>query len=223
MRYLQFLIGGAIVLVLSASSAMAEKRIALVVGNSSYQHATKLQNAGNDAEAVGRKLRESGFDLVKVDLNLGNLDFKRELRQFEDAVAGAEVAVVYFAGHGVEISGRNYVIPVDAKLESERDAPDEAVSLDRLVEVVDAASRLRLIIIDACRDNPFSNVKRQRIVAERSVSRGLGRVAPVNTETLIAYAAKAGTVAADGDRDHSPFTTAILTFAWLSVAFATKS
>jgi uncharacterized caspase-like protein len=122
-----------------------------------------------------------------------------------------KLQVLYFAGHGVELSGKNYVIPVDAKLESERDAPDEAVSLDRLVEVVDAASRLRLIIIDACRDNPFINMKRQRIVAESSVSRGLGRVSPVNTETLIAYAAKAGTTASDGNRGHSPFTNAILT------------
>ena len=152
-------------------------------------------------------------DLNSVDLaiNVGNLEFKRAMRKFEAAADGAEMAVVYYAGHGLEIAATNYMIPVDARLASDRDAEDEAIPLERLVSSADGASRLRLVILDACRDNPFnSSMRRERKVATRAVALGLGKVEPTSSDTLVAYAAKAGSTADDGDGDHSPFTAAIL-------------
>ena len=124
----------------------------------------------------------------------------------------ADIAVVYYAGHGLEIGGINYLIPTDARLASDRDADDESILLERLVSSADGAKRLRLIILDACRDNPFvTTMKRERKMASRAaVASGLGKVEPTSTDTLIAYAAKAGSTADDGDGQHSPFTTAVL-------------
>ena len=126
-----------------------------------------------------------------------------------NTVRDADIAVIYYAGHGIEVSGINYMIPVDARLASDLDAEDEAVDLDRLVRALEPARRLRLVIIDACRDNPFGR-KMQRTVATRAVSRGLAKVEPTASDTLIAYAAKAGSTAEDGTDRHSPFTTALL-------------
>ena len=155
--------------------------------------------------------KDAGFDSVDLVLNVGNLEFKRAMRKFEAAADRAEMAVVYYAGHGLEIAATNYMIPVDARLASDRDADDEAIPLERLVSSADGASRLRLVILDACRDNPFnSSMRRERKVATRAVATGLGKVEPTSSDTLVAYAAKAGSTADDGDGDHSPFTAAIL-------------
>ena len=189
----------------------AEKRVALVVGNSTYQTVPQLPNPSRDANAVAKMFRDAGFDTVETQLNVGNLEFKRAIRKFEATADQADIAVVYYAGHGLEIGGANYLIPVDARLASDRDAEDEAIPLERLVSSADGAKRLRLIILDACRDNPFvKSMRRERKMATRAVSAGLGKVEPTSTDTLIAYAAKAGSTADDGDGQHSPFTTAVL-------------
>jgi len=193
----------------SSDPALADKRVALVVGNSAYQHVAKLPNPASDASAVARMFKNAGFDIVDLQLDLGNLDFKRAIRRFEDAASDADMAVVFFAGHGLELRGTNYMIPVDARLADDRDAPDEAITLDRIVEAVDGAKRLRLVIVDACRDNPFA-VNMKRLASLRTVTRGLARVEPQGTDTLIAYAARAGSTAEDGHGDHSPLTTALL-------------
>ena len=191
--------------------ASADKRVALVIGNSTYQNVARLPNPANDADAVAQLFKAAGFDTVSLQQDVGNLDFKRAIRKFAEAAGDADIAVIYYAGHGIEIGGVNYMIPVDAKLASDFDAPDEAIPLDRLVEAVGSARQLRLIILDACRDNPFVvNMKRQRLAGNRSVSAGLGELEPTTTGTLIAYAAKAGSTAGDGAGDHSPFTTALL-------------
>ena len=193
-----------------AGSAFAERRVALIIGNSAYQNAPTLPNPSRDARAIAAMFQKSGYDVVSTAYDLGNLEFKRAIRQFEDAAADADIAVVYYAGHGIEIHGTNYVIPVDAKLASDRDADDEAIPLDRLVESVDGAKKLRVIILDACRDNPFSrNMKSQR-VALRGITAGLSAVEPSGINTLIAYAAKAGSQAEDGNGEHSPFATALM-------------
>src|SRR5262245_56981186 len=143
--------------------------------------------------------------------NVTTLDFKRAIRNFEDATIDSDIAVVYYAGHGIEIGGVNYLIPVDAKLAGDRDAQDEAILIERLVQSVDEAKRLRLIILDACRDNPFvANMKRRPRTTTRAIYAGLGKVEPTGTTTLIAYATKAGSTAEDGDGDHSLYTTALL-------------
>ena len=189
----------------------AEKRVALVIGNSAYQHAPALPNPVRDAKAMVAMFEKGGFSVITADYDAGNLHFKRVIRQFEDAAADADIAVIYYAGHGIEIHGVNYLIPVDAKLASDRDAEDEAITLDRLVEAADSAKRLRLVILDACRDNPFvRTMKRQRTAALRGVSAGLSKVEPTGMNTLIAFASKGGAAAEDGDADHSPFTAALL-------------
>jgi hypothetical protein len=205
-------IGGAIVaMVLAPDAAWAEKRVALIVGNSTYQTVPQLPNPSRDANSVAQMFRDAGFDTVDVQINVGNLEFKRSIRRFEAIADQADIAVVYYAGHGLEIAGTNYLIPVDARLASDRDADDEAILLERLVSSADGAKRLRLVILDACRDNPFvTTMRRERKIANRAVLGGLGKVEPTSTDTLIAYAAKAGSTADDGDGLHSPFTTAVL-------------
>jgi uncharacterized caspase-like protein len=209
---LRFRIGllvAACFLALTASRAFAEKRVALVVGNSTYDNVAQLPNPVNDAAAISNLFKSAGFDTVLARSNLGNLAFKRALREFTAAARDADIAVVFFAGHGIEVKGTNYLIPVDAKLATDYDADDEAVSLNRVIEAMETAKRLRLVILDACRDNPFIKVM-QRSVASRILTNGLAKVEPAGMDTLIAYAAKAGSTADDGNGANSPFTAALL-------------
>src|SRR5262249_37443188 len=120
-----------------------------------------------------------------------------------------DIAVVFFAGHGIELNGTNYLIPVDAVLERDIDIEDEAISLERVSQLIEPARRLRLVILDACRDNPFTpGIK--RTITTRSIGRGLARVDVVNPDTLIAFAARAGSIANDGRGPNSPYTAALL-------------
>jgi chemotaxis protein histidine kinase CheA len=206
------IIGAAILsMAVAPDVAWAGKRVALVVGNSAYQAVPQLPNPARDASAVGKMFKDAGFDSVDVQINVGNLELKRAIRKFEALADQADMAVVYYAGHGLEIGGTNYLIPIDARLASDRDAEDETIPLERMVSSAEGAKRLRLIILDACRDNPFVNsMRRERKVATRAVAAGLSKVEPTSTDTLIAYAAKAGSTADDGDSNHSPFTTSLL-------------
>jgi len=201
----------AVLALLPVDHAFAQRRVALVIGNATYQTVAKLPNTINDANAIAELFRKAGFDVVVARQDLGVVEFKRALREFMPVARGAETAVMYFAGHGIEVSGTNYLIPVDAKLATDYDAEDEAVSLDRIVLALEPAQRLRLVILDACRDNPF-NRKMQRTVAVRAVTTGLGKIEPMTTDTLVAYAAKAGSVSYDGFGSNSPFTTALLKY-----------
>lgn len=194
---------------LLSTSAMAERRVALVIGNASYQSASSLSNTVSDAKAMTALLLKSGFDVVESKSDLGVVDFKRAVRDFMFTARDADIAVVYFAGHGIEIRGSNYLIPVDAKLRSDYDADDEAVSLERIILAVEPVKTLRLIILDACRDNPFIR-NMQRTLAARAVTGGLATVEPNTGNTLVAYAAKAGSISFDGSGRNSPFTTALL-------------
>jgi hypothetical protein len=204
-------IGWALLLALTPGEALAERRVALVVGNSNYTAVPTLPNPSRDANAVAKLFKDAGFQTIETYLDVGNLDFKRAIRKFEDIAMEADIAVLFYAGHGIEIGGTNYLIPIDAKLASDRDAADEAIPLDRLVLSADGAKKLRVIILDACRDNPYAGkMRRESRAALRAVSSGLGKVEPSSTDTLIAYAAKAGSTAEDGERDHSPFTAALL-------------
>lgn len=200
---------GLAALTLSATDLRAEGRVALVIGNGAYQNAARLSNPINDAKAMADLFRKAGFDSVDERENLGSLEIKRAIREFTTQTRNADIAVVYFAGHGIEVSGTNYLIPVDARLANDFDAEDEALALDRVVRALEPAKRLRLIILDACRDNPFLRTM-QRTIATRAVVGGLAKVEPASSDTLIAFAAKAGSTAADGDGVHSPFTAALL-------------
>jgi hypothetical protein len=194
---------------LTPQTAFADKRVALVIGNSAYQNVNRLPNPANDAAAVAAMLTKIGFDIVSNKEDVANADMRKMVRDFSDQAADADVALVYYAGHGMELNGTNYLVPVDAKLERDVDVEDEAVSLDRIVRILDPVHKLRLVILDACRDNPFQETMK-RSISTRGVTRGLAKVEPDNPNTLIAYAAKAGSTASDGAGDHSPFTTALL-------------
>src|SRR5262245_1442423 len=203
---------GLLLLPFSGSAALAQqqpKRVALVIGNGAYQNVAKLPNPSKDAAAIAEMFKKAGFEWVKVRQDVGNLEFKRALREFNDAAQDADVAVVYYAGHGIQVKDMNYMIPVDARLASEYDAEDEAVSLDRIVQAIEPAKRLKLVILDACRDNPFGRTMKRR-VAMRAVTGGLAKMEPTFGDTLIAYAAKAGSTAEDGDGANSPFAAALL-------------
>jgi Caspase domain/Domain of unknown function (DUF4189)/Putative peptidoglycan binding domain len=188
--------------------ASAQDRVALVVGNSAYKQALALPNPVNDAAAVAAMLEGAGFRVV-LRRDIGINDMRRTLREFTDATRNADIALIFFAGHGIEIDGENYLIPVDAILERDIDVDDETVSLDRMLRVIEPARSLRLVILDACRDNPFSH-SMKRTMASRSIGKGLAKVEPTVTDTLIAFAAKAGSTASDGAGPHSPYTAALL-------------
>jgi uncharacterized caspase-like protein len=188
--------------------ALAEKRVALVLGNSAYQNVAPLANPVNDSARIAATLKEAGFDVVDSRRDLSAIDTRRALRDFADRSRDADIAVVYYAGHGIEVDGGNYLIPVDAKLERDTDVYDEALSLDRILVAMEPAKKLRLVILDACRDNPFSRTMK-RTVASRAIGQGLAKVEPTSPNVLIAYSAKAGSTAADGDGKNSPFTAAL--------------
>jgi uncharacterized caspase-like protein len=198
-------------LLISINPAHAEKRVALVIGMSKYQHVPRLINPARDADAVTQLFKSSGFDVVESERDLGIADLRRVVREFSETTREADIAVVYYAGHGIEVDGTNYLIPADAKLVSDFDIEDETISLDRVLKALDSAKRLKLVILDACRDNPFSTAMK-RSVASRSIGRGLGKIEPTMSDTLIAFAAKAGAVASDGDGQNSPFATALIKY-----------
>ncbi|SCB54498.1 Uncharacterized protein, contains caspase domain [Bradyrhizobium shewense] len=189
--------------------ALAEKRVALVIGNSAYKNTLRLTNPVNDAALVGDMFKKAGFDAVDVKTDLNASEMRRMLREFAGRVRDADMAVIYYAGHGIELDGNNYLIPTDAMLETDGDVLDETVALDRALFAVEPAKRLRLVILDACRDNPFSKTMK-RMVASRAIGRGLAKVEPTSPNTMIAFAAKAGSTASDGDSRNSPFATALV-------------
>lgn len=190
----------------------ADKRVALVIGVSKYQNVPVLANPMRDAAAMGDVFKKAGFDSVTTKLDLTVSDMRRTVREFAASAADADVAVVYYAGHGIEVDGSNYLIPADAKLISDFDIEDETVSLDRILKGLEPVKRLRLVILDACRDNPFNKTMKRSIGGTRSIGRGLAKVEPNTSNTLIAFAAKAGAVAGDGDGANSPFATALLKY-----------
>src|SRR5689334_3929699 len=195
-------------LLLAGGPAFAEKRVALVIGNAAYQNVPRLPNPVNDGNTIATTLKDAGFDVVDNRHDMSAADTRRALRDFADRARDADIAVVYYAGHGIEVDGGNYLIPVDAKLERDTDVYDEALSLDRVLLAVEPAKKLRLVILDACRDNPFTkNMK--RTLAQRAIGQGLAKIEPTSPNLLIAYSAKAGSTAADGDGRNSPFTTAL--------------
>ena len=185
------------------------QRVALVIGNANYKSVGRLPNPRGDAEAVAAAFRAVGFQKVILHHDLTRQTLLAALREFETEADKADWAVIYFAGHGIEIGGVNYVIPIDANLRADRDVSDEAVPLERVMTTLTKTKKLRLIVLDACRDNPFIS-KMQRVFASRSIGRGLADVEP-DGGILVAYAAKGGQVAFDGNAGaRSPFVSAFL-------------
>lgn len=188
--------------------AWAEKNVALLIGNAKYKHTPRLENPARDVILLKDSLKSAGFDVLEVASDLSKEGLIKALRAFEDMSGGSDIALIYYSGHGMELGGQNYIIPVDARLNSDRDVEDETVSLDRVMRAVEGAARLRLVILDACRNNPFAATMRPGQMT-RAVTRGLARIEPSAANTLVAFAAKAGTVALDGEGKNSPFAASL--------------
>ncbi len=192
----------------ATASATPERRVALVIGNSAYKNASALPNPRRDAETLASTLRAIGFQTVTLENDLSRDRLMEVLRAFSKQAEQADWAMVYYAGHGIEMNGANYLLPVDATIDSDRDIQFAGVALEHALAAVDSAKKLRMVVLDACRDNPFARTMR-RTSASRSVGRGLARVEP-DGATLVAYAAKHGEVAMDGDGGNSPFLAALV-------------
>jgi formylglycine-generating enzyme required for sulfatase activity len=192
-----------------AGLAQSGKRVALVMGNSAYQHTHALPNPRTDAQAIATLLRQAGFDEVTLKTDLDYRALREAVRAFGLTAQDADTALVYYAGHGLEIAGENYLVPTDARLLHRGDLEYEAVTLGSVLSAISWARRLRVVILDACRSNPLG----EKIVLDggltRSLKRGLARIEPVG-DVLVAYAAKAGTLAEDGSGKHSPYADALL-------------
>ncbi|MGQ0685955.1 caspase family protein [Bradyrhizobium sp.] len=180
-------------------------RIALVIGNAAYRSVPVLNNPGRDAEALAAELATLGFRKVTLLRDQTREQMFSALRAFAREAETADWSVVYFAGHGLEMGGINWLVPVDAQFRTDRDVRLEAVSIDELSAAIEGTRGLRLIVLDACRDNPFAPQMRLTN-STRAIGSGLARVEPEGG-TMIAYAAKAGQVADDGN---SPFMKALL-------------
>jgi uncharacterized caspase-like protein len=183
------------------------RRVALVIGNSTYTSVPRLKNPERDAAEIARLLTRLGFE-VKIQTDLTRDGLLNSLLAFARNAEKADWGLVFFAGHGLEVAGVNYLIPTDARLISDRDVPLEAVPLDQVLGAVERAGKLRLVILDACRDNPFASQMR-RTIGTRSTGRGLTQVEP-EAGTLVVYSAKHGETALDGEEGNSPFVKALL-------------
>ena len=206
-----------------ATAAKQGRRVALVIGNSAYKSVPALDNPRRDAEKVAATLRAVGFDTVTLAADLPRDKMLEALRSFAAAADQADWAMVYYAGHGMEVNGVNYLIPIDAKLASDRDILFEAMPLDQVLAAIEGARKLKLVVLDACRNNPFAGMMPSalaspaavpsadgaRSVGTRAIGRGLGEI-KVQGASLVVYAAKHGQTALDGEGEDSPFAVAMV-------------
>lgn len=182
-------------------------RIALVIGNSHYKDVDPLANPERDAKLVADALKRAGFEKVQLLIDATRESLAAALKAFAADAAGADWALVYFAGHGIEVDGSNYLVPTDVKYENDDDIPKESIALDQILNAVGAASKLRLVILDACRENPF--VAEMKGKAVSAAGRGLARIEP-ESGTLVAFATKHGHLATDGTGENSPFAASLV-------------
>jgi Caspase domain len=205
-----FCLAGLLAAVAMAEPAAAQKRVALVIGNAAYSYAGRLSNPGNDATDMAAALKGLGIEVI-LGLDLDKPGFDAKLRQFSRALADADVGILFYAGHGLQVGLRNYLVPTDAQLQGERDLEFETVSLDFVMRQMEIGreGRTNIVFLDACRDNPLAR-NLARVMGTRSVGvgRGLAEV-QAGVGTFIAYATKPGEVAQDGDGRNSPFTAAL--------------
>jgi tetratricopeptide (TPR) repeat protein len=185
----------------------AGRRIALIIGNGAYRNVHPLDNPPRDAKLVTASLKDLGFQTVTLANDLTRDKFFETLRAFASDAEKADWAIVYYAGHGFEIGGVNYLVPVDAKLAADKDAETEAVALEQVIAAVGGARKLRLVMLDACRDNPFAPTMK-RTMSVQLVDKGFSDIEP-SSGFMVVYAAKHGETAFDGEGVDSPFATAL--------------
>ncbi|MEP1206576.1 MAG: caspase family protein [Rhizobiaceae bacterium] len=190
-------------------SAWAERRVALVIGNSAYEQVPALANPRNDAIAISQALKRLDFEVVE-GIDLTNRAFLSKVREFTKAIRGADVALLFYAGHGLQVEGRNYLAPIDTQLLDESDLDFETIPLGVIMRQMEREQRVNLVFLDACRDNPLSrNLAMSMGTRSTNVGRGLA-VVESGVGTLISYATQPGNVALDGDGENSPFTSSLL-------------
>jgi tetratricopeptide (TPR) repeat protein len=185
----------------------AGRRIALVVGNGAYKAVPALENPPRDAKLIAASLKDVGFQTVTVANDLTRDKFFETLKTFARDAEKADWAVIYYAGHGFEIGGVNYLVPVDARLAVDKDAEKEAVALEQAIAAVGGARKLRLVMLDACRDNPFA-ANMQHTIELKLVDKGFSNIEP-SAGFMVVYAAKHGETALDGEGGDSPFAIAV--------------
>ena len=196
-------------LLLLSSAAHAGKRVALVIGNSAYQYAGELPNPRNDAADVAAGLRRHGFQVID-GLDLEKAALERKIRDFATALDGAEVGVFFYAGHGLQVSGQNYIVPVDAQLRTPSALDFEMVRLDLVQRTMEREAPTNILFLDACRDNPLArNLARAMGTRSAHIGRGLAP-AESGVGTLISFSTQPGNVALDGTGRNSPFASALL-------------
>ena len=182
-----------------------------MIGNSEYRSAAFLPNPRRDAKAVADALRQTGFQAVEFAMDLDRDAMVKALHSFRDQADRADWALIYFAGHGIEIDRVNYLIPVDTRLVDDRDVKAETVSYEELLQTIGGARMLRLVVLDACRINPFKDSMRRTIASRGPTDRGLAPPPDAEPGTLVVYSAKDGEVAADDvDGVNSPFARAFV-------------
>lgn len=191
----------------SFGASAKEKRVALVIGNSDYEHVANLPNPTNDAQDIAEALKRLDFEVTSGN-NLDYREMRLALRDFAEASLTADMVMVYYAGHGIEIENKNYLIPINAELRSDIDVDFEAIRLDTVINSIAQSPGLKIVLVDACRNNPFLT-DMIRTSATRSIGRGLGRIDPGGV--LVGYSARGGTLALDGEGRNSPYASALLT------------
>ncbi|HZF33019.1 MAG TPA: caspase family protein [Candidatus Angelobacter sp.] len=207
------LLAAALIFASAASAATttgSQRRVALVIGNSAYQYAPHLPNPTNDAEAMAASLQKLGFEVTK-GIDLDRTETEMIVRQFSKSLPGADVALLFYAGHGIQVGDQNYLIPVDAQLADETDLHFEATDLNLVMDLMSREPRVSLVFLDACRDNPFAQTLARSMGSTRSTSIGRGlAIVDAAAGSFIAYATTPHEVALDGNGNHSPFTAALL-------------
>jgi tetratricopeptide (TPR) repeat protein len=188
-------------------------RLALVIGNGAYVNATALPNPTNDARAVAKLLKDMGFEVIE-GTDLDRTAMERNIREFLRKAPSARVTMLFYAGHGMQVDGKNFLVPVDAKLTAPSDLGFETIELDKILAGLDDEARANIVILDACRDNPLARSFASRLGATRSsaVPSGLAGYPAVGTGTLIAFATAPGQTALDGRDANSPFTSALIKY-----------
>jgi uncharacterized caspase-like protein len=209
------------IFVASPTIALAEKRVALILGNSAYEHSTPLRNPVNDANALSKAFSRMGFKVIQgVDQN--KLEMDNQIQLFSENLKGTELAVFFYAGHGIQLNFKNYLVPVDFNPQVDTNLISQLISLNNILHELEKKKCISIIFLDACRDNPLANKLSANLSSGRSllidekrgvkvVGQGLAEVEG-KAGTLIAYATQPGNVASDGDGKNSPFTEGLLKY-----------
>lgn len=206
------LLAGLLASALLPAAAKAERRVALVIGNAAYTNATVLRNPRNDATDMAASLKKLGFEVL-LGLDLDQQKLAGAVESFARMLDGAEVGLLFYAGHGVQINERNYLVSTNAALKSEFMVPAETLELEAVVRLMESKAPVNIVFLDACRNNPLADTLKTNLASLKrgvAVGRGLARIEPTGRDTLIAFAAAPGQEAVDGRDRNSPFTAALL-------------